>query len=128
MYKHMLVYGLIVLCLVIMYVVWVGRRASAEGFQAGKDGPEFVMIYAEWCGHCKKVKPDFEKFAANSPLNIGNQKVYVRMVDGESEEGKALGAEGFPTFRLYKPDGRMVEYTGGRNVDEYKEFLTRELS
>ncbi len=123
--KTMIIYGGIVLCLSILFLVWTGGQQVAEGF--AEKGPEFVMIYADWCGHCKKAKPDFEKFAAQSPLNIGQHKVYIRMVNGDSEEGKALKVEGYPTFRLYKPDGRMVEYKGGRSVDQYKEFLVQEL-
>jgi thiol-disulfide isomerase/thioredoxin len=122
----MLIYGGIVLCLVLTYLIWSGY--AQEGFESSTKEPEFVMIYADWCGHCKKAKPDFEKLAAGSPLNIGTQKVYVRMVNADTEEGKALGAEGFPTFRLYKPDGRMVEYKGGRSIDQYKEFITHELA
>lgn len=122
----MLIYGGVVLCLVLLYLTWMGGKVQ-EGFAAGEKGPEFVMIYADWCGHCKRAKPDFEKFAANSPLNIGKQKVYVKMVNGDSEEGKLLGVEGYPTFRLYKPDGSFVEYKGSRSVDGYKEFLVQQL-
>ncbi len=124
----MIIYGGVILCLVLLYLVSRGQR-SYEGFaQSGVRGPEFVMIYADWCHFCQEVKPGFEQLAANSPLNIGNQKVYVRLVNGDSEEGKALKVEGYPTFRLYKPDGRMVEYKGGRSIDQYKEFLTSELA
>ncbi len=122
----MIIYGGIVLCLSILFLVWTGSRQMVEGF--AEKGPEFVMIYADWCGHCKTAKPDFEKMAAESPLDIGSHKVYMRMVNGDSEEGKALKVQGYPTFRLYKPDGRMIEYTGGRSVDQYKEFLKQELA
>lgn len=123
--KTMIVYGGIVLCLALVFLVWTGGKSMSEGF--ADKGPEFVMIYADWCGHCKKAKPDFEQLAAQSPLNIGEHKVYIRLVNGDSEEGKALKVEGYPTFRLYKPDGRMVEYKGGRSIDQYKEFLVQEL-
>ena len=122
----MIIYGGVLLCLSLLLLVWTGsQEAIAEGF--AEKGPEFVMIYADWCGHCKTAKPDFESLAAKSPLNIGEHKVYIRMVNGDSEEGKALKVEGYPTFRLYKPDGRMVEYKGGRSIDQYKEFIVSEL-
>jgi thiol-disulfide isomerase/thioredoxin len=124
--RTMMVYGGLVLCLALILLIWNGDRSMTEGF--AEKGPEFVMIYADWCGHCKTAKPDFEKMAAESPLNIGEHKVYIRMVNGDSDEGKALKVEGYPTFRLYKPDGRMVEYKGGRSVDQYKEFIVKELA
>jgi thiol-disulfide isomerase/thioredoxin len=122
----MIIYGGVVLCLALLFLVWIGRQQMMfEGFT--EKGPEFVMIYADWCGHCKKVKPEFDKLAAQSPLIIGEHKVYVRMINGDSEEGKTFKVEGYPTFRLYKPDGRMVEYKGGRSIDQYKEFIMQEL-
>jgi thiol-disulfide isomerase/thioredoxin len=121
-----IVYGGVVLCLALLFLIWRGNNNVSEGF--AEKGPEFVMIYADWCGHCQKAKPDFDELAKASPLNIGTNKVYLRGVNGESDEGKLLKVEGYPTFRLYKPDGRMVEYTGGRGIDQYKEFLTKELA
>jgi thiol-disulfide isomerase/thioredoxin len=127
--KIMLIYGGVILCLALIYLVWRGKYVGGEGFADAAAGePEFVMLYADWCGHCKKAKPDFEKLAASSPLNIGTQKVRVRLVDGETEEAKKFSVEGFPTFILMKPDGSQVRYEGGRNVDGYKEFLTQQLA
>ena len=32
--------------------------------------PVFAMYYAEWCGHCKRTKPEFQKLLDNYKGNV----------------------------------------------------------
>ena len=75
-----------------------------EAFDNNADTePKFVMYYADWCGHCKKAKPEFEKLQQNYKGNVK-----VAMVNSELPENKELvkqqGINGYPTIRYY-PSG-----------------------
>jgi thiol-disulfide isomerase/thioredoxin len=84
------------------------------------------MFYAEWCGHCKTTKPQFQQL-------IDNYKgpVKIMMIDSEAPENqdlvKSQNIKGFPTIRYY-PSGisqNYQEYNGGRNVDNFMQFLNQ---
>ena len=129
----MLVYGGVILCLVLAYLVMRGsaRPAAVDGFVdgAGAGSPQFVMVYTDQCHYCREAKPSFQELM-KSKLNIGKHTVAVRLVEASSDEINKFTTkiDGYPTFILIKPDGREVLYTGKRTVDGYKEFLTEELN
>lgn len=86
--------------------------------------PLFVMYFAEWCGHCKRTKPEFKKLMDNYK---GNVKIMI--IDAESDENKELvksqKISGFPTIRHY-PKGlteNYTEYDGGRTYPEFVQYL-----
>lgn len=77
-------------------------------------------FYAPWCGHCKNLKPAWEK-AAKSLEGMVN----VVAVNCDADENKALcgqqGIQGFPTlktFRMLTPGGKpiVVPYQGERSA------------
>ena len=86
--------------------------------------PSFVMYFAEWCGHCKRTKPDFQKL-----IESYKGPVKVLLIDCEAPENKTLvksqDIKGFPTIRYY-PSGlneNFQEYNGGRTYSEFNEYL-----
>jgi len=87
------------------------------------------MYYADWCGHCKTAKPEFESLVAKSPMDINGVKCNVRMVSPEKQPELAKGKsiKGFPTFLMETPDGKSVEYKGPRSTDGYLKFINETL-
>lgn len=105
------------------------KKSNIQGFKNVSE-PEFVMYHAEWCGHCKKAMPEFEKLVAKCPLVVNGQKVNARAVnekDLSESEKKAKGLEGFPTFILTTADGQDITYSGGRNAKEFEDFINNNL-
>ena len=84
----------------------------------------FVMYYAEWCGHCKRAKPEFEKLSQNY-----KGKIKIMAVNAESPENKNLvqsqKIEGFPTIRYYPSGltGKYDEYSGSRTYSDFAQYL-----
>ena len=97
-------------------------QLTAETFDASVlyDGKAaIVKFFAPWCGHCKRMKPDYEKlaeaFADDSTVLIGEVDCTV-----ENALCQRFGVEGFPTIKTFTdvsgPAG--TPYSGGRGYDE----------
>jgi thiol-disulfide isomerase/thioredoxin len=89
-----------------------------------KNGKLFVMYYAEWCGHCKKTLPEFNKLMDNY-----KGKVRIIAIDSENTDNAELvkkqEIKGFPTIRYY-PSGiseDYQEYNGERTHNGFMGFL-----
>lgn len=86
--------------------------------------PVFAMYYAEWCGHCKRTKPEFQKLLDNYKGNVK-----ILLINAESQENKELvksqKISGFPTIRYY-PSGlteNYSEFDGGRTYTDFVQYL-----
>jgi protein disulfide-isomerase A6 len=82
-----------------------------------------VEFYAPWCGHCKKLAPDYEKVANafRSEKNIVVAKVDA---DANKEVGTKYGVTGFPTIKFYPRDDKDgIDYSSGRDVDSFINYL-----
>ena len=107
-----------------------------EGFDATPDNldqyingdkPTLVLFYADWCGHCKKLKPTWSKTAELAKekgltmiqINVGGE-------ESDSEETKKKNAEiskkynidGYPTIILFK-NGNAIPYDGPRTPEGF---------
>jgi len=113
--------------LIVFVAAWYYNK-PCESFQNPSD-PTFTMYYADWCGHCKNAKPEFEQLIAKSPMDINGKKCNVRMVSPEKQPELAKGKpiKGFPTFLMETPDGKAVEYKGARSTAGYLEFINKSL-
>jgi thiol-disulfide isomerase/thioredoxin len=115
----------IAILLVIVYV----SRSQKQGFQNPNQNT-FTMYYADWCGHCKKIKPEFEKFMKSGPINVNGKSCEIRMISPEKQPDAAAGKpiRGFPTFLMETTDGQVVEYKGERSTQGFLEFINKSLS
>ena len=139
---------IIILLLVLIVVLAIFRNASPyltlgfgvnahigelrgsfelEAFNNQTDSqPMFIMYYADWCGHCKRAKPEFQKLIDSH--NKDNLKII--MINAESDENKDLvqreQIKGFPTVKFY-PAGlssQSQEYNGERTYDDFVNYLS----
>jgi len=87
---------------------------------ANSNYTSIVEFYAPWCGHCKNLKPAYEKAAQNL-----NGLAKVAAVNCDDDENKPfcgqMGVQGFPTLKIVTPSKkpgkpRVEDYQGPRTA------------
>lgn len=85
-----------------------------------------VTFTAPWCGHCKTMKPEYEKAAADF---AAESNCVVANVDADAEQNAALktryGVTGFPTIKFFGKDSKEEPetYSGGRTESDFVKYL-----
>lgn len=92
---------------------------------------DFIVVefYAPWCGHCKKLAPEYEKAA--SILSSNDPQVVLAKVDANEDANKEIASQydvkGFPTIVILRKGGKSVqEYKGPREADGIVEYLKKQ--
>lgn len=122
MNRRLLVVGLLLVALIVLRMSLTGR----EGFQ-DKAETKVVIAKADWCGHCRKAAPEFNRLKEASPIQLANgRSAVVEILDADQNkaEVEALGVKGFPTIMVMK-GGEKQEYPGERTYDAVVAFLNQ---
>lgn len=82
-----------------------------------------MLFYAQWCGHCQSLKPKWD----NAKTRFDTSKVEVLEVNADDASSKALFEEhsvsGFPTIKIIKTDGTVLDYSGDRSEEDLVQFV-----
>jgi thiol-disulfide isomerase/thioredoxin len=117
--------GLVLVGLWIAYRLYVSMVINKkEGFANQTGNYQFVMYYADWCGHCQHAKPEFVKLGATQ--TIGGKTIDVVMINPEQNPEAVQGKNirGYPTIHLLDSKGALVqEFEGARTQDQFVAFL-----
>jgi len=85
-----------------------------------------VEFYAPWCGHCKKLAPEYEIAATE----LKGENLPLAKVDATAEDSTALGqrfgVRGYPTIKLFRNGGAVSDYQGERTAPEIVSFMRRQ--
>lgn len=94
-----------------------------EAFDNNEGSEKMLIMYkANWCGHCKRAAPEFQKLMDNYK---GNVKIMMIDADEDKEIIKSQNIKGFPTIRYY-PSGlneNYDEYSGERTYSNFATYL-----
>lgn len=94
---------------------------SPEAFKAEVDALDLILVkfYAPWCGHCKRLAPEYEEAAKR--LAGDDPAVPLAKVDCTNESGgkDICGqneVQGYPTVKIFR-NGQASDYNDGRDAD-----------
>ncbi|XP_078094204.1 protein disulfide-isomerase A6 isoform X2 [Mustelus asterias] len=76
-----------------------------------------VEFYAPWCGHCKRLEPEWAEAASEVKSQTGG-KVKLAAVDATANQLLAgrYGVRGYPTIKIFhKDEDNPYDYEGGRS-------------
>lgn len=104
------------------------RTATNVGAHAGPYPDVFTMYKADWCPHCQKCKPEWDKMEQN--LQAKGVPVTTKVVDADASktEVKEAGVEAFPTMIMTTSDGSKNTYKGPRKAAEMEKWVEGMIS
>ncbi|KAL6512010.1 Thioredoxin-like domain [Orobanche gracilis] len=122
------------------YVSTAGEESGSKEFVVTLDHSNFtefvgkhkfivVEFYAPWCGHCKKLAPEYEKAA--SILSTLDPPVVLAKVNANDDQNKVIASEfeikGYPMLKILRNGGSVVqEYKGPRDTDGIVTYLKKQ--
>jgi thiol-disulfide isomerase/thioredoxin len=90
--------------------------------QTGGGKPCYILIYANWCGHCTKFKPTWEKLNKEMP-EVFLAQIESSVIDNIQNKPEFIkNIIGFPTIREIRKNG-VEEYKG--DPEEVKKWIKR---
>ena len=102
----------------------VGGSQPSVGDDVAKGDLKVILVYAPWCGHSKKMLPDYEKVKSEFHGKVVNGKqVSIIMYDSDVDKDKVkeYGVKGFPTLFVEKNGVR--EPFPHRSYDKIAEYI-----
>jgi thiol-disulfide isomerase/thioredoxin len=79
---------------------------------------ELILFKADWCGHCKRFVPTWEKMQKK----YKNKYNFITIDSNEKEQLKNWNVKGFPTIYV-KNNNTAVEYGGLREEEDIIKFI-----
>ncbi|XP_076864519.1 protein disulfide isomerase family A, member 8 [Brachyhypopomus gauderio] len=117
------------LLLVSMFSASVGGRNDVVelrdadfDYVAAEQETMLVKFYAPWCGHCKKLAPEFEGAAKKLKGTVTLAKVDCTV---NTEICGRFGVTGYPALKIFKNGEELSAYDGPRSADGIVEQMKK---
>ena len=92
-----------------------------------REGIEIMYFYTDWCPHCKKAHPIWEKFKKDPMFTGGKYKgtaiIFTQVnCDKDPKLADQYKITGYPTIKLLKGN-QVIEYDAQPNLNTLKQFV-----
>lgn len=105
--------------------VVVGKTFNDIVMDTKKD--VLIEFYAPWCGHCKKLEPDYLALGRSYK---GEKNIVIAKMDATANDipHDSYKAEGFPTIYFAPSNSKQspIKFEGGdRTIEAFRKFLEK---
>lgn len=93
----------------------------------------FVKFHAPWCGHCREIRPVWDKLGEVHKDSKEAKTVLIGDVDCTDDEAKPIcdriSLSGYPTFKFFTRETgeEGADYHYGRTLEGFDDFVTKDL-
>jgi thiol-disulfide isomerase/thioredoxin len=108
--------------------IFRSKKESFESSNPNKDA-EVMLFYVDWCPHCTKAKPEWEKIKAKyDGKQVKGHTIVFTEVNCTTENAEVsemmnkYKITGYPTIKLLK-DGQVIDFDGKPTQSALDEFL-----
>jgi len=123
----------------MLAISWAGAEEAVSATNLDENNfkdlvgasPHFVMFFAPWCGHCKRLAPVWEELAAKHNKDVDSE-VTIAKVDCTIATAlcSAQDVTGYPTLKFFKNGAEKeegVKYRGNRDAASLEKFIAEKL-
>ncbi|KAM9774837.1 protein disulfide-isomerase A4 [Syngnathus typhle] len=97
---------------------------TKDNFDETVNNADIILVefYAPWCGHCKRLAPEYEKAAKE--LSQRSPPIPLAKVDAtaESDVASRFDVTGYPTLKIFRK-GKMFDYNGPREKHGIVDYM-----
>lgn len=102
---------------------------SDDDFKSRTQGEDLMLVefFAPWCGHCKRLAPEYEDAATE--LKANDPPVPLAKVDcteGGKETCGKHGVSGYPTLKIFRNGEVSKDYDGPREAKGIVSYMKKQ--
>ena len=111
---------LLILILISIFTYIDTRQFMLEGFTSNTTtgGSNLMLFHADWCGYCKKMKPDWDRASKEFP----GRCIEVESENITEEHRNKFSINGYPSIFIVRGE-TIEEWNRGRTFEDFKSFL-----
>lgn len=120
----------LVICAALLSVVAADDvlDLSADNFDdvVAQHDVMLIEFFAPWCGHCKRLAPEYEKAATQ--LKKADPAVPLAKVDcpANTDLCQRFGVSGYPSLKIFRNGEFSKDYNGPRETDGIVKYMRTE--
>ncbi len=113
---------ILIIFLISIFTYIDTREYMLEGFTGNNNkninDKKIILFYADWCGYCKKMKPEWDKLKRNYKDNCEEYES-----EEITEEQRTIhNIKGYPSISIVTGE-EIIEYNGERSYVELEKIL-----